>query len=185
VIIETADFESPIGAVALWVHAGRLCALGFREHWPLLAKRVRRRFPHAELQRRRDPAGFVAQLRSYFAGDLAAIEAVPVDLDGTTFQLEVWSELRKIPAGSAISYAELARAIGAPRAVRAVGRANGTNPAAIVVPCHRVIGSDGSLTGYGGGIERKRWLLAHEGALERTAIAHRPAASDAQGNLFR
>ena len=91
---------------------------------------------------------------------------------GTPFQQAVWRALRRIPTGETLSYAELARRIGRPGAVRAVGRANGANPASIVVPCHRVIGSDGTLTGYGGGIERKRWLLAHERAEASARLRH-------------
>lgn len=98
----------------------------------------------------------------YFAGDLQAIDNLPVQTAGTTFQRAVWRTLREIECGTTVSYAELARRIGRPNAVRAVGLANGSNPVGIVVPCHRVIGADGSLTGYGGGIERKRWLLQHE-----------------------
>ena len=101
-------------------------------------------------------------LNSYFAGKLDAIDALPVQTRGTPFQRDVWRALRRIPCGSTVSYARLAERIHRPTAVRAVGLANGSNPVGIVVPCHRVIGSDGSLTGYGGGIERKRWLLAHE-----------------------
>jgi methylated-DNA-[protein]-cysteine S-methyltransferase len=82
----------------------------------------------------------------------------------------VWAALRDIPAGSTLSYADLARRIGEPRAVRAVGAANGANPVAVIVPCHRVIGADGTLTGYGGGLERKQWLLAHEGVLPRLPL---------------
>ncbi|MBY0274228.1 methylated-DNA--[protein]-cysteine S-methyltransferase [Candidatus Binatia bacterium] len=104
-------------------------------------------------------------LESYFAGATTALDGVHVATSGSDFQRRVWRELRAIPAGTTISYAELARRIGQPSAVRAVGLANGQNPVGIVVPCHRVIGSDGSLTGYGGGIARKRWLLTHEGAL--------------------
>ena len=101
-------------------------------------------------------------LRAYFAGELDAINALPTAAGGTPFQRAVWSALRPIPAGRTMSYGALAAKIGRPKAVRAVGLANGANPIAIVVPCHRVIGADASLTGYGGGIERKRWLLAHE-----------------------
>ena len=104
-------------------------------------------------------------LRRYFAGDFDALDAVEVDTGGTPFQQEVWRALRRIPAGSTWSYARLASEIGRPSATRAVAAANGANPVSIVVPCHRVIGSDGSLTGYGGGLPRKRWLLVHEGAL--------------------
>jgi methylated-DNA-[protein]-cysteine S-methyltransferase len=105
----------------------------------------------------------VQRLRDYLAGDLAAIDDIPTECAGTPFQREVWAALRKIPAGQTWSYAALARHIGRPAAVRAVGLANGANPIGVVVPCHRVIGADGSLTGYGGGLERKRWLLRHEG----------------------
>lgn len=103
-------------------------------------------------------------LERYFAGDLGAIEALTVATGGTAFQREVWAALRTIPAGETRSYGELAEALDRPRAVRAVGLANGANPIGIVVPCHRVVGKGGALTGYAGGVERKRWLLAHEGA---------------------
>jgi methylated-DNA-[protein]-cysteine S-methyltransferase len=101
-------------------------------------------------------------IRRYFAGELAAIDSLPVKTAGTAFQREVWRGLREIDCGTTISYATLAERIGRPAAVRAVGLANGANPVGIIVPCHRVIGANGSLTGYGGGIERKRWLLKHE-----------------------
>jgi len=114
------------------------------------------------LQPARNPTGPRDALEAYFAGDVKAIDQVPVETAGTPFQRSVWSELRKIPSGAAISYGKLAERIARPKAVRAVGLANGANPIGIVVPCHRVIGSDGSLTGYGGGLERKRWLLEHE-----------------------
>ena len=113
----------------------------------------------------RNSSGLTEAIARYFAGDLAAIDTLPVQTAGTPFQREVWRALREIPCGTTISYATLARRIGRPNAVRAVGLANGSNPVGVVVPCHRVIGSDGSLTGYGGGIERKRWLLRHEHAL--------------------
>ena len=112
----------------------------------------------------RNPGGLSTAMRCYFEGDLAAIESLPVKTAGTPFQQSVWQALRRIACGTTISYAELARRIGKPKAVRAVGLANGQNPISIVVPCHRVIGSNGSLTGYGGGLPRKEWLLKHEGA---------------------
>ena len=102
-------------------------------------------------------------LDRYFAGDLTAIDALAVNPSGTPFQLRVWSALRDVRAGLTISYSAIAKRLGTPRAVRAVGAANGANPIPIVIPCHRVIGADGRLVGYGGGLERKRWLLAHEG----------------------
>ena len=104
-----------------------------------------------------------SQLEAYLAGDLTEFD-LALSSSGTPFQQQVWSELRRIPYGETISYAELAERIGNPKAVRAVGAANGRNPIAIIVPCHRVIGADGSMTGFGGGIERKVWLLGHETA---------------------
>ena len=101
-------------------------------------------------------------MKRYFDGELAAINELPVRTAGTPFQRDVWRALREIPHGTTVSYGKLAKQIGRPNAVRAVGLANGSNPIGVVVPCHRVIGSNGSLTGYGGGIERKRWLLDHE-----------------------
>jgi methylated-DNA-[protein]-cysteine S-methyltransferase len=115
------------------------------------------------LEPARNPNGLANAIGSYFAGELAAIDTLPVQTAGTPFQREVWRELRKITCGTTVSYAKLAGLIGRPTAVRAVGLANGSNPVGVVVPCHRVIGSNGSLTGYGGGIERKSWLLEHEG----------------------
>jgi methylated-DNA-[protein]-cysteine S-methyltransferase len=109
-----------------------------------------------------NPHGLSETIARYFAGELGAIDRIPVETGGTPFQREVWHALREIPCGTTTSYGELAKRIGRPAAVRAVGLANGANPVAVVVPCHRVIGSNGSLTGYGGGIERKRWLLDHE-----------------------
>jgi methylated-DNA-[protein]-cysteine S-methyltransferase len=116
------------------------------------------------VESRKAPAAIRKALAGYFAGDLTAIDAVPVATSGTSFQREVWAALREIQPGTTLSYGALARELGRPKSVRAVGLANGANPVAIVVPCHRVIGADASLTGYGGGIDRKRWLLTHEGA---------------------
>ena len=109
----------------------------------------------------------IAQLRAYFAGELTEFE-LPLAPQGTEFQLTVWRELRNIPYGETISYAELARRIGRPTAARAVGHSNARNPISIIVPCHRVIGADHSLTGYAGGLDRKRMLLEHEA--RRSAI---------------
>jgi len=150
--MEHAAVKTPIGTVELAVDRGALVSLEFVEASPL---------PPDE------PFGIAARVRAYFAGDLDAIDIVPVRFDrGTPFQHEVWAALRTIPVGETISYAELARRVGRPGAFRAVGAANGQNPVGVVVPCHRVIAADGTLGGYGGGLDRKRWLLAHEGALE-------------------
>lgn len=110
-------------------------------------------------------ADVIARLTAYFSGDRTAIDAIPVAPAGTAFQRAVWLTLRRIPAGATWSYRQLAERVGRPAAIRAVGAANGANPIPIVLPCHRVIGSDGRLVGYGGGMDRKKWLLAHEGAL--------------------
>ncbi len=104
-------------------------------------------------------------LANYFTGDLHAIQTVPYQIGGTVFQQHVWSTLHTIPCGNTWSYAQLAQRIHRPKAVRAVGTANGANPISIIIPCHRVIGHNQGLTGYAGGLERKRWLLQHEGAL--------------------
>jgi len=114
---------------------------------------------------RRDPGGLSQAMRRYFKGEIGVLKDLPVATTGTPFQTSVWKALRRIKDGTTISYAELAHRIGKPKAVRAAGLANGQNPISIVVPCHRVIGSDGSLTGYGGGLHRKQWLLAHEGVM--------------------
>lgn len=116
------------------------------------------------LRPRQSPSPAGRALEAYFGGELAAIDAVAVQTGGTEFQREVWAGLRRIPVGRTVSYGALAASLGRPKATRAVGLANGSNPISIIVPCHRVIGADSSLTGYGGGLERKRWLLAHEGA---------------------
>jgi len=110
------------------------------------------------------PGAIRAALDRYFAGDLAALAGIPYRVAGTDFQRQVWQALTEIPAGETRTYSQQAARIGRPTAVRAVGLANGANPVGIVIPCHRVIGASGALTGYGGGLERKRWLLAHEGA---------------------
>jgi methylated-DNA-[protein]-cysteine S-methyltransferase len=114
------------------------------------------------LEPAKNPHGLGETITRYFAGELDAIDHIPVETGGTPFQREVWRALREIQCGTTTSYGTLAKRIGRPAAARAVGLANGANPVAVVVPCHRVIGSNGSLTGYGGGIERKRWLLDHE-----------------------
>jgi methylated-DNA-[protein]-cysteine S-methyltransferase len=116
-----------------------------------------------ELRAERAPDRVREPLLAYLGGDLQSIDAIEVATGGTTFQRELWAALRRVPPGETVSYGELAERIGRPRAVRAVGLANGANPIGVVVPCHRVIGADRSLTGYGGGLPRKRWLLEHEG----------------------
>ncbi len=112
-----------------------------------------------------NPGGLSDKLNAYFAGDLAAINNLPSATAGTSFQREVWQALRQIPCGQILQYGQLAERLGRPGAARAVGAANGANPVSVVVPCHRVIGAKGALTGYAGGVARKEWLLRHEGHL--------------------
>ena len=158
------ESATPLGPIALASDGRALRALEFADA-AHLERALRRRFPGASVERADDPQDFTASVRAYFAGDVRALQGLPADGDGTPFQRRVWSELRRIEPGETCSYGALAARLGLPRASRAVGLANGRNPVALVVPCHRVIGSDGRLTGYAAGVERKRWLLAHEGAL--------------------
>jgi methylated-DNA-[protein]-cysteine S-methyltransferase len=117
-------------------------------------------------------------VRAYFSGDLGALDDIVLDCGGTPFQEQVWNALRAIPAGTTTTYRELAVAVRRPRAVRAVGLANARNPVSLVIPCHRMIGSDGHLRGYGGGIWRKQWLLEHEGARSPSARTRRRTRGD-------
>lgn len=158
------EISSPIGTLVAVVRDDALCALDFGDCKPRLRALLAARFGSYELRSARNPAGVSKHIRSYFAGALDALDSIEVDMHGTPFQKRVWSALRRVPRGTTASYGEIAARIGRPRAVRAVGMTNARNPIVLVVPCHRIIGSDGSLTGYGGGLERKRWLLAHEGA---------------------
>ena len=160
--IDIADLSSPAGEIRIAVRDGRLCGLTFIDGWSSVAGYLERRFGHVEYCPAASDDSVVSAVRAYLDGDISALDCVAVDLGGTPFQLEVWSALRSIPAGETVSYRDIARFIGAPSASRAVGAANGANPVAIVVPCHRVVRSDGDIGGYGGGIERKRWLLEHE-----------------------
>lgn len=136
--------------------------LDFDTDSPRTARLVRTWYRDVPVERGEAPAAVAEALGAYFAGEMAALGRVPWKTVGTDFQQTVWRALLDIPAGETTTYAALATRIGRPTAVRAVGHANGANPVGVVIPCHRVIGSDGSLTGYGGGIARKRWLLDHE-----------------------
>lgn len=157
---------TPIGElIVIADNDGRLRSIDWTDHEPRMARLLDRYYGKGRytLSPKRDPGGLTQAMRRYFKGQIAVLGELPVATAGTSFQNDVWRALRKIEDGTTISYAELARRIGKPRAVRAAGLANGQNPISIVVPCHRVIGSDGTLTGYGGGLPRKEWLLKHEG----------------------
>ncbi len=157
---------TPIGeALIVTDESGCLRALDWSDYESRLALLLRRHYGSLAPQPGRAPGDIRHRLQQYFDGDIACLSAIEWRTAGTPFQRRVWAALTTIPAGKTLSYGALAAKLGCPNAVRAVGLANGANPVSIVVPCHRVIGSDGSLTGYGGGLRRKRWLLAHEGAV--------------------
>ncbi|MGA7107295.1 MAG: methylated-DNA--[protein]-cysteine S-methyltransferase [Terracidiphilus sp.] len=156
---------TPIGQMILVAdNAGNLRVAFFDEdEKPVRRQLCQQHGPNGfVLEPAHNPHGLTDAVAGYFAGNLGILDSLSVETGGTPFQREVWQALREIPCGTTTSYGQLARRIGRPAAVRAVGLANGANPVAVIVPCHRVIGSNGSLTGYGGGIERKRWLLDHE-----------------------
>ena len=160
--------DSPIGQVLTATDAdGVLRALDFHDYEARLRRLLIRHYGEVELVEGAAPEPVRAALEAWFAGHLKAFDGLTVATGGTEFQRRVWAALRGIPAGETRSYGQLAAAIGQPTAVRAVGLANGANPVGIVTPCHRVIGAGGALTGYAGGVERKRWLLEHE----RAAVA--------------
>jgi methylated-DNA-[protein]-cysteine S-methyltransferase len=164
---------TPIGTLVIVTDRdGQLRAADWSDQEARMRRLLARCGHDPALEPARDPGGCASAVDAYFRGELAMIDSLAVEAGGTPFQRAVWQALRAIPAGQTMSYAELARHISCPSAVRAVGHANGANPISVVVPCHRLIGTDGSLTGYGGGLERKRWLLAHEAAAVR-----RPAAA--------
>ncbi|MGA2886885.1 MAG: methylated-DNA--[protein]-cysteine S-methyltransferase [Terracidiphilus sp.] len=158
--------DTPIGEMLIVADIeGNLRATSWTDHEEHMRRLLRLHYGENGfvLEPASNPSGLTNALRRYFDGELAAIDTLPVQTGGTSFQRDVWRALRTIPCGTTVSYMQLATQIGRPQAVRAVGMANGSNPVGVVVPCHRVIGADGSLTGYGGGIARKTWLLRHEG----------------------
>ncbi len=160
--------ETPIGTALLVADAdGVLRALDWEDHAPRMRELLRRQYGAVVLKDAKAPADTLSALRRYFEGDLASLKAIRWRVAGTAFQQKVWHALPKIPAGTTMSYGALASKLDAPNAMRAVGHANGSNPISVVVPCHRLIGADGSLVKYGSGLARKRWLLEHEGVVLR------------------
>ncbi len=157
---------TPVGEVLLVTDGeGAVRALDFADYEARMTRLLARHAPGAVVAEGRTPETVRRAVHAWFGGDLTALDGLTVRTGGTDFQRTVWKALRAIPAGETRTYGQLAAAIGSPRAVRAAGLANGQNPVAVIVPCHRVIGANGTLTGYAGGLERKRWLLAHEGVL--------------------
>ena len=154
---------SPVGEMlVVTAAAGAVRALAFHDYEARLRLLLRRHYGEVVLTEGRAPEPVRRAVEAWFGGELTAFDAIAVRTGGTDFQRAVWKALRDIPTGETRTYGQLAAAIGAPKAVRAVGLANGANPVGVIVPCHRVIGANGTLTGYAGGLERKRWLLAHE-----------------------
>ncbi len=166
-ILDVTIAPTPLGPFALWAHEDRLVGLaldGDASESSGLSRHLAHHLGAFTTRPHADAAGAAGRLARYFAGELGSLDEQPLELHGTPFQRAVWEALRTIPAGRTWTYAELARHAGRPRAVRAAGAANGANPLAVFVPCHRVIAADGTLWGYGGGLARKAWLLRHEGA---------------------
>jgi methylated-DNA-[protein]-cysteine S-methyltransferase len=162
----TEALATPIGPMLLLTDAeDNVRSLDWEDHADRLHLLLRRQYGAVRLEPKAGVSAARLGLEAYFAGALEAIVEVPVAMAGTSFQRSVWAALRTIRCGETTSYGRLAAMLGRPKAMRAVGMANGSNPVSIIVPCHRVIGADSSLTGYGGGVERKRWLLQHEGAV--------------------
>jgi methylated-DNA-[protein]-cysteine S-methyltransferase len=173
-----SSLPSPIGEMRLVTDAaGKLRALEWIDHEDRIYRLMARQYPRMSVSLSEGPAPLRVReaLEAYFEGQLGAIDALEVETGGTDFQKRAWAALRQIPAGRTASYGEQAARIGSPAAVRAVGLANGANPVGLVVPCHRVIGADGSLTGYGGGLHRKQWLLEHEGVRIGKGSAAQPS----------
>ncbi|MDE2181519.1 MAG: methylated-DNA--[protein]-cysteine S-methyltransferase [Alphaproteobacteria bacterium] len=172
------SISTPIGVAQIVCDdRGNVRSFGWYDCEERWRRHIRAHYGDAPLVGHRDPFGVTSTIAAYMAGEVGIIDSLAVAFGGTPFQTKVWHALRTIPAGSTLSYGGLARQIGEAKAVRAVGLANGANPVALIVPCHRVIGSDGSLTGYGGGLERKRWLLAHEARHAGTGLFAREASA--------
>jgi methylated-DNA-[protein]-cysteine S-methyltransferase len=173
-MVTKTQFSTPAGTLIAVARGSKLASVVFSDHWADALERLEARFgPFAG--EGTFPRAVGARIRAYLEGDVEAIAELAVDVDGTPFQGRVWEALRTIPAGETVSYQELARRAGDPAAARAAGNANGKNPVAVVIPCHRVIHADGSIGGYGGGIEKKRWLLAHEQKFARRARTYASA----------
>lgn len=165
-LIDIETVLTPHCGFTIAMRDGAVCAAQFGNDKGGIENILARRFGGLRLVADESCGAAASAVRRYFDGDPQALEGITVDLTGTDFQMRVWRALMAIPVGETRSYGEIAASIDAPKAFRAVGLANNRNPVALIVPCHRVIGADGSLTGYAGGLQLKEWLLAHEGALQ-------------------
>ncbi len=161
--LDSSIFSSPIGDIQLLLADGILCYLDFADNPQRMEKLLKTRYHSYRILETNVPHDLKQKLERYFSGDSQAFEDTALDPGGTLFQQKVWHSLQKIPHGKTMDYSTLARQAGNPLAVRAAASSNARNPISIIIPCHRVIGKDGSLRGYAGGVDRKRWLLQHEG----------------------
>lgn len=163
-IFKSDWLKTPIGTMLLVTDDdGVLRALDFEDYEARMKQLLRLHYGAVSLRGGRAPNAVRSALKNYFDGDLASLKTIAWRVAGTPFQRKVWTALPKIPAGKTMSYGALALRLGSPNAMRAVGHANGSNPISVVIPCHRLIGADGALVKYGGGLHRKQWLLRHEG----------------------
>ncbi len=162
--LRTDQIPTPIGDVFIALEGQNLVFLDFADNLERIQKLLTRRYGSFTLEAEPNPEGISQRVSHYFAGDLSALEGIEVSTGGTEFQKQVWNGLLEITHGQTWTYGQLAAHLEIPKAVRAVGQTNGLNPVALVLPCHRVIGAGGTLTGYAGGLERKKWLLEHERA---------------------
>ena len=169
---------SPVGTLLLLTDETAVRALDFADYEARLHRLLRTHYGAVDLRERREALGVRERLDAYFGGDFAAFAGLPLATNGSPFQQAVWAALRAIPPGTTATYGALARGLGLPNGARAVGLANGSNPIGVIVPCHRVIGADGTLTGYAGGLHRKHWLLRHEGVRVPAQRAASQAAFD-------
>jgi methylated-DNA-[protein]-cysteine S-methyltransferase len=164
-----SEHRSPVGDFTVVSRGDALCVAQFTDHAAGLLRALPERYPDLPVVPGVAPAVVAEAFAAYWGGALDALDRLAVEPGGTPFQAQIWAQLRAIPVGQTISYAELSRRVGRPNASRAAGSANGANPISVVIPCHRVIRGDGDLSGYGGGVPRKRWLLEHEGALAQAS----------------
>ncbi len=160
--------ETPLGDIVLsFDKAGKIYSLDWKNPGRSATHSAERYYKNLQLEHQALPPKISNALHAYFDGDLKTIEGLAIHLDGTPFQNSVWRALCEIPVGEVCSYVDIAKKLNNPGAMRAVGMANNANPISIIVPCHRVIGADGKMVGYGSGVDRKKWLLRHEGYLDQ------------------